>query len=121
MPAKTNKAKNNHTSALLLRSGLAIVFLYAAVSSFKDPLEWAGYLPHFLLHHFNAVHLVKFFALYELILVAWLISGYYIRWAGLLCAVTLLGIVATNGSQLIVTFRDIGLAFMAMALAFDHS
>src|ERR1700681_2641616 len=120
MPVKTKKPRYNHTSALLLRSGLAIVFLYAADGSLQNPLEWAGYLPHFLSHAFNSSTLVKIFAVYELALVVWLISGYYLRWAALLCALTLLGIVATNPSQLIVTFRDIGLAFMAMPLAFDN-
>ena len=119
MPSKTKKPTHNHTSAILLRSGLAIVFLYAAVSALQNPLEWASYLPHFLVHSSHVVTLVKFFAGYELVLIIWLISGSYLRWAAVLCALTLLGVVVTNPSQLFVTFRDIGLAFMALALAFD--
>lgn len=120
MPSKTKKPKPNHTSAILLRSGLAIVFLYAAASSLRTPLDWVGYLPHFLTNHIHAVTLVKIFAIYELILALWLLSGHYIKYAAILCTLTLFGIVATNPHQLIVTFRDIGLAFMALALAFDN-
>lgn len=109
---------HNKTSALLLRSGLAIVFLYAAVSSFKTPLDWTGYLPHFLVSSFSAVTLVKIFAVYEVILGLWLVSGLYLKWAAMLCALTLAGIVVLNPHDLIVTFRDIGLVFAALALVF---
>jgi len=118
MPSKTKKLNHNHTSVLLLRSGLAIVFLYAAISSLKTPLDWAAYLPHFLADSINAVTLVKIFAVYELALGLWLISGLYLRYAALLCSLTLAGIVVLNPHDLIVTFRDIGLAFAAMSLVF---
>jgi hypothetical protein len=62
--------------------------------------------------------LIKFFAVYELVLGLWVLSGKLLRCSALLCALTLVGIVATNPSQLITTFRDIGLACMALALVF---
>ena len=109
---------HNKTSALLLRTGLAVVFLYAAVSSFKTPLDWTSYLPHFLTSSISAVTLVKIFAVYEIILGLWLVSGFYLKWAATLCALTLAGIVVVNPHDLIVTFRDIGLVFAALALVF---
>lgn len=117
MPTKIEN--NNHISVILLRSGLAIVFLYAAISTLRTPLDWTGYLPHFLINHFNSVTLVKFFAVYELALALWLISGLYLRYVALLCALTFTGIVAFNPHDLIITFRDVGLAFMALSLAFS--
>ena len=57
-------------------------------------------------------------SVYELVLALWLISGRFLRYSALLCAVTLAGIVLTNPSQLITTFRDIGLICMALALVF---
>lgn len=62
--------------------------------------------------------MVKIFAVYEVILGLWLVSGFYLKWAAMLCALTLAGIVVLNPHDLIVTFRDIGLAFAALALVF---
>lgn len=105
-------------TSLLLRVGLVLVFVYAAVASLQHPLEWAGFLPSFLTKTISSDVLIKFFALYELALVVWLASGKYIRYCALLCTATLLGIVITNPSQLITTFRDVGLAFMSLSLYF---
>jgi hypothetical protein len=81
-------------------------------------LEWVGFLPTFLTKAISGTTLIKIFAIYELILSAWLLSGKLLRYCALLCALTLAGIVITNPSQLITTFRDIGLAFMALSLFF---
>lgn len=109
--------KNKNLTPLLLRAGLATVFLYAAISSFLDPREWVGYLPSFLTNYVAAEPLLHGFSVYELLLAAWLLSGAYSRYAGLVCALTLGGIVAANFSLLPISFRDIGLMFAALALA----
>lgn len=113
--------KNVVYTSLFLRAGLAAVFLYAAVSSLQHPLEWAGFLPGFLQHLAPRVTLVKIFAAYELALVLWLVIGKYVRYAGMLCALTLLGIVVMTPDQLIITFRDFGLICMGVALFFIES
>lgn len=102
----------------LLRIGLAAVFLYAAISSLQHPLEWVGFLPLFIIHHLSSVDVIRVLAIFELVLVLWLLSGKYIAYCGLVCAVTLFGIVVVNPAQLITTFRDIGLGCMALALYF---
>lgn len=101
---------------LLLRVGLAIVFLYAAVSSFMSPNDWVGYLPSFVRALLPATAVLAVFSVLEIILAAWLLSGAYTRLAGAVAAAMLLGIVASNFSLLPISFRDIGLAFMALAL-----
>ncbi len=101
---------------LLLRFGLAFVFAYAAIGSLVNPDEWIGYLPSQLTEHLSATLLIKFFGVYELLLAVWLLSGVYVRYAALLCAATLGGIIVSNLGILIVTFRDIGLLFAALAL-----
>src|SRR5579872_7487517 len=101
-----------------LRAGLAFVFLYAALSSLAHPVEWIGYLPTFLTSRFHGTILIRFFSVYELILTIWLVSGWYLRYVAILCFLTLVGIVLVNPTQLIITFRDIGLACMALALIF---
>lgn len=113
-----NKFKNTDIVSLLLRLGLAFVFLYAAIASLRQPLVWAAYLPNFLTKSISPTSLIKVFAVYELVLAAWLLIGKQVKYAALLCAVTLAGIVITNPSQLITTFRDVGLALMAAALFF---
>lgn len=101
----------------LLRIGLAFVFLYAAISGFQDPAAWVGYLPNFMTKFLAPTTLLHFFELYEFALALWLLSGWYLRYAALLTALTLGGIVVTNPGQLLITFRDVGLLFMALALA----
>jgi uncharacterized membrane protein YphA (DoxX/SURF4 family) len=114
---KKNISSTNITS-WLLRAGLAIVFLYAGVSSLQHPFDWVSFLPFFLTKAIAATTLIKLFAIYELALAIWLISGKLLKYSSLLCALTLAGIVITNPHQLLTTFRDVGLAFMALALFF---
>jgi uncharacterized membrane protein YphA (DoxX/SURF4 family) len=102
---------NINITPWLLRTGLVIVFLYAGISQLQHPLDWVGFLPTFLTAHVAALTLIKVMAIYELGLSLWLISGKLLRYSALLCALTLAGIVITNPSQLITTFRDIGLSF----------
>ena len=115
-----NSKSNIQLATLILRTGLILVFAYAAVSSLQHPLEWIGFLPNFLtrLAPFSATTLLKLFAVYELVLVAWLVSGKYVKYGALLCSATLLAIVLINTSQLITTFRDVGLACIGIALYF---
>lgn len=101
-----------------LRLGLAFVFLYAAVSSLQHPLEWAGFFPAFMREHVSATLVVRTFSIYELFLVLWLLSGRYLKYVSILCTLTLLTIVVTTPSQLITTFRDVGLMFMSLGLFF---
>jgi len=118
LPTFVEKIRDNRQiTPLLLRIGLATMFLYAAISSFLDPREWVGYLPAMLTSRFDAETVLRFFSVYELILATWLLSGVYVRYAALLCAATLAGIVVTNFSLFAISFRDIGLIFAALALA----
>lgn len=114
-------SKNLHNPAIAtwaLRAGLIFVFLYAGVESLLHPLEWTGYLPGFLVSHFSSTLLIRGFAIVEIVLAAWLIVGKYLKIAAALCALMMIGILIVNTGQLIVTFRDVGLALMAVALVF---
>ncbi len=112
------KAHKQNIVTILLRVGLAIVFLYAAVSSLQHPLSWAGFLPSFTTKLVDPVLAIRLLAVYEVALAAWLLSGKYVQYGALLCAATLAGIILVNPAQLIITFRDIGLVFAAVALYF---
>lgn len=102
----------------LLQIGLAAVFVYTGVGGLLQPDFWIGYLPTFLGNLIAPNVLITLFAMYELLLAIWLLSGLWLRWASLVTALTLTGIVLLNLSSFIVTFRDIGLIFMALALIF---
>ncbi len=108
--------KNVNSPFYLIRAGLVFVFLYAAVSTLMHPLEWVGFLPSVITNNFNAITFVKLLAIYEIVLVVWLVSGKYLKYTALIVSLTLIGIIITNLNQLIVTFRDVGLLFAALAL-----
>ncbi|HXB11173.1 MAG TPA: hypothetical protein VNZ45_04230, partial [Bacteroidia bacterium] len=98
-----NTKQDIKIASVLLRVGLAVVLLYAAISSIRHPLLWVGFLPTFLTEKISATTLIKIFAIYELILAGWLISGKYLKYCAILSALTFGGIVITNISQLITT------------------
>jgi uncharacterized membrane protein YphA (DoxX/SURF4 family) len=114
---KRGIAEKHQAAILLLRVGLGIIFLYAAVSSLANPRDWLGYLPQVARDMFDGFVLLKIFAVYELLLVLWLAIGKYVHYAALLAAATLAGIVLANFSLFAITFRDIALIFAALALA----
>lgn len=101
----------------LLRSGIASVFLYAAVASFLEPQNWIGYLPQFLRSIFPANILLITFSTYEIILSIWILWGYKVFYSSLIAALTLIGIIITNLGALDITFRDVAILFAAVALA----
>jgi uncharacterized membrane protein YphA (DoxX/SURF4 family) len=112
------KDRGTTLAALTLRLGVAAVFLYAGIASLLAPLEWAGYLPQFLAHLIAPLVAIKLVAVYEVAVSLWLLSGKYTRFAAAVAALTLAGILLSNPSQLIITFRDIGLLAAALALYF---
>jgi uncharacterized membrane protein YphA (DoxX/SURF4 family) len=107
-------------TSLLLRFGLATIFLYAAISSFLVPEEWVGYFPQVLRDIVPADILLPIFSIYELLLAGWLLSGLYVQYAALLSAATLAGIVVSNFQLFAITFRDIALIFASIALFFNE-
>lgn len=107
----------NQWPSLCLRAGLAFVFIYAAIAAYISPDNWVGYLPNFLTQRIPSVTLLDFFGVLQLILGAWLLSGVFVRWAALFAAAFLAGIIFTSPSQFLITFRDVGLVLMALALA----
>lgn len=116
MPSR--KTTKNNLTPLLLRAGLAIVFIYASISSLKNPQDWVGYLPQVAKDLVSADVLLKAFSVYELALAVWLLSGRYVAYAGVLSALTLSGIVLSNFSLFAITFRDVALIFASLALVF---
>ena len=116
--AKPAQAKNNKYASLVLRFGLAFVFVYAAISSFRRPDVWIGYIPSFTTHLLSAKASLDAAGVIQLILALALVIGKYVKYAALISGLLLAGIVVFNLSSLLITFRDVGLVCMAAALYF---
>lgn len=108
---------NTQIASLLLRLGLAFSFLYAGIDSLLNPNDWVGYLPGFMPRAIR-LDLLKLFSLFEIGLALWLVIGHYAKYAALVSAAALTGVVVFNPSVFSVTFRDVGLILAAAALFF---
>lgn len=107
----------------LLNIGLAFTLLYAGIMAFVNPSDWVGFVPQWVtsfgisrdlaLHSHSVV---------EILLGVWLLSNWQVKWAGLVSALDILAILLATGFSngiLLITFRDVGLLFMAIYLAVD--
>lgn len=108
------------TASLLIRVGLAFAFAYAAISSFQNPEAWLGFLPDWLtdLSPLAPENMLRAMSAFEIFLALWLLSGRYVKYAGLTSALLTTGIVLVDLDQLIVTFRDIPIIAASLALIF---
>lgn len=101
----------------ILRYGLGLVFLYAALLMWIQPEAWIGFVPNWLAkiverHMFISIH-----SIFELIMAVLLLANKWVRWAALFAFLDFLSIVIFYGVDL-VTFRDIGLMLSSLALLF---
>lgn len=108
------------TSSFFLRSGIATVFLYAAIASFLQPDAWVGFFPFWLRNLISENILLILFSIYQLVLAGWLLSGKKIIFAAELSGLTLLSIIVANYGFLDVLFRDIAILFSAIGLIALH-
>ena len=117
-----NKIKGDKLTLIsfFLRVGLAVVFLYAAISSFLSPLSWIGFFPLWLRNIIPDTILLFTFSIYEFILSLWLFSSWRAYYAALFSGLTLLAIIAGNIGALDIVFRDVAIFLMAVTLAILH-
>ncbi|MEK7640708.1 MAG: hypothetical protein AAB389_01805 [Patescibacteria group bacterium] len=104
----------------LLRVGIAFTFLYAAISGFVIPDAWIGFLPSFMTNIIPGETLLPMFSVYEIILGLWLLSGWRIFYPALLSAATMAGIIFSDFSVFLITFRDVSILTASLALAVLH-
>jgi hypothetical protein len=104
-------------SRYFLQIGLASVFLYASYAGITRPNDWVGYLPKY--HPFiSSYDLLKIFDFLEIIVAFWLLTGFKLFFASLTSTFMLIGITLANLNIFDVTFRDVGLLFSSLSLAF---
>lgn len=108
--------KNEQLISFLLRIGIAIAFLYAAIAAFLDPFSWIGFLPTWIDGIIPRGVLLSLFSLYEILLALWLLSGKIPFRAAMVSSVTMTSIIVFNINSLDILFRDIPILFSALAL-----
>lgn len=107
----------NKYAVILLRTGIASVFIYAAVAAMLNPSNWIGYLPQYLRNIFPSSLLLKSFSFYELALGVWLLTGWKSFYSAVFSSLTLFGIIITNLGAFDITFRDVAILFSSISLA----
>lgn len=101
---------------LVLRIGIALVFVWFAVNQLTNLSNWMGVVPAWAASLFGSKTAVIYLnAWFELICAALLILGFQTRWIGLILCLHLIQIA--SGFGLTATgVRDYGLAFAALAI-----
>jgi hypothetical protein len=104
----------------LLRAAVAFAFLYPPLNALTTPYNWIGYFPAFTRGFVDEMVLLHAFGALEVVLALWILSGWRIFYPSVAAALALGAIVALNLSEFPVLFRDIPIAFAAVALALLH-
>ena len=115
--SKRRKEQNkNILISFLLRSGLAIVFFYAGISSFLNPTNWIGFVPNFIGAIISKEIFLMIFSGYQILVGIGLLFDYKTFALSILSSITLFLILFGNIMGLEILFRDIAILFMALAL-----
>ncbi|MDP3975163.1 MAG: hypothetical protein Q8P88_02685 [Candidatus Jorgensenbacteria bacterium] len=101
--------------ASLLRLGLALTFVYAGVMAFLEPAPWLGFVPGWVENIVAPEIFLSVHAVFQIMLGAALIVEFIPQTAAMLAVADLAAILIFYGIDL-VTFRDLGLFFAALAL-----
>lgn len=103
---------------IVLRVGVAFAFIYPPIAALSDPTGWFTYFPAFIRAlPVPELVLLHGFGLLELLLAAWVLSGWRIRIPATIMTLMLLAIVLFNLSDFDILFRDLAIAAMTLALA----
>ncbi|MCK9212813.1 MAG: DoxX family protein [Ignavibacteriaceae bacterium] len=107
-----NLEKLKRYSPILLRTAIAIVFLWFGFSQLKDPSSWTGMLPEFAKSlSISPTTLIYISGSFEVILSIFLLLGIYTRISSFLLGLHLIDIIT------IVGYGPIGVRDFALALA----
>lgn len=105
-------------ASLIIRVGLATVLLYAALDGLREPMAWIAYVPGQLGQLTSAQTILLATSVIQIVLAALLLWGKYLIGSAVLTSFLLAGIIITNTSNFLITFRDIGLLAASVSLIF---
>ena len=111
---------NIRLASFLLRIGIALSLLYAAIASFLSPLVWSSFFPYWITNIISGTTLLTIFSIGEILLALWLLSHQKICAAGLVTAILMLLIIVANYHSLDLVFREIHIMFGGLALVAIH-
>lgn len=101
---------------ILLRIGIAFVFIYAAISMSLRPEEYARYLPPLIKETLPSTTILHIFGAYEIIMSIWLISGKWNLYPSILASLTIFSLTVVNLADFETLFRNVGIFFACLAL-----
>lgn len=99
-----------------LRFGLAFAFVFASVGIYLDPESFLHYIPDTVQNEHFLNYFLLIFAVMEILMSVWLLSGWQVRYAAFLSFVIMISIVVFNLDYLFILFRNIAISFAALAL-----
>lgn len=112
-------SENNliNVSKLLLRYGMATVFLWFGFSQLQNPVPWTTFLPSWVsMMPISESNFVMLNGLFEVVAATLLLIGAYVRVSAFLLGLHLLGIALSIGITS-TGVRDFGLTIASFALA----
>jgi len=113
---KTSGCNKISSAVWLLRVALAFALVYAAMAAFITPANWIGYLPQFVTVVVPAEIALIVWSASELIVAAWIMSGWRTALPAGITAAGLFLMVVFNWGQISILFRDISLGLAAISL-----
>ncbi len=108
--------RNINLAAWFLRVGLAFVFTYASIEIFVNPQIFLKYTPGFLFNVFPVNAFLYSFGVGELLLALWLLTKWKSTYSSIISVLLMIGIIAFNPEHFQVLFRNVAIAFGALAL-----
>ena len=109
-------------SPVLLRVGIAAVFIWFGISQLQDARSWVDYVPQFIvsISFMSATTLVHLNGIFEVVFGAALLLGFFTRFAAFFLALHILDIMFIVGWNAIGV-RDFGLAVATIAVWLNGS
>ena len=117
-PRQSGDSKSERLASLLIRFGLAFVFLYAAVYMTISPEKYIDYFPQFMRDLVPGYTLLHVFAIFEVIHSFFLIIGKFKFINAIISFLTMLSLTIVNLDKFSVLFRNVSIILSALALVF---
>ena len=107
---------NNKLAVWFLRVGLAFVFAYASYEICVNPANFLKYTPKFILSIVPENMFLYTFGVAELVLAAWLLTGWKPEYPSIISVMLMVGIIVFNPEYFQILFRNVAIGFGGLAL-----